>query len=294
VSSFSLHTSDDEQSTPVTPSPKTAGGSVSPLSLQSSDDEQFTPTSSRNSLYGRLRAEQDEQELKLKAWEAALVARELLLVEQAKEKFDDEATSEQLRQDQARQDRHKVQLYDQDRETRRNEKLVYEQHLENHRNEQLLRDQDKGIRHNAILLCEQDKEHRLKAQLLFDQDRAELNRLVRAQQMTDDEVALLRTRAQRADELEQALDIQRSQKTSMLHSVKELRVDLKFREICYQNELTFNASQTSALEVQIQDLQQSMEVLVTENIDATARYQQYMVAAEAKINQLQEKINALE
>ena len=206
------------------------------------------------------------------------------------------------------ENRRKAQLYDQDTETRRNEKLVYEQHcesrrneqlvydqhLENHRNEQLLRDQDKEIRHNAMLLCEQDKEHRLKAQLRFDEDRAELDRLVRAQQMTDDEVTRLRTRAQRADELEQAMDVQHSQKTSMLQSIKDLKVGLKFQETCYQNELTFNASQTNALEVQIQDLQQSMEVLVTEKIDATARYQQGKAVKEAKINQLQEKISALE
>jgi hypothetical protein len=205
------------------------------------------------------------------------------------------------------ENRRKAQPDDQDRETRRNEKLVYEQHcesrrneqlvydqhLENHRNEQLLRDQDKEIRHNSILLCEQDKEHRLKAQLRFDQDRAELDHLVRAQQMTDDEVSL-RTRAQRADELERALDIQRSQKTSMLQSIKDLRVCLKFRETCYHNEFTFNASQTSALEVQIQDLQQSMEVLVTEKTDATARYQQDKAAKEAEINKLQEKISSLE
>ena len=112
--------------------------------------------------------------------------------------------------------------------------------------------------------------------------------------MTDDEVTRLRTRAQRADELEQALDIQRGQKASLLQSIKDLRAGLKTRETSYQNELMFIASQSSAHQVQIQEIQESMEALVIEKKNVTALYQQDMAAKEAEINQLQEKTNAME
>jgi hypothetical protein len=274
----SLHTSDDEHFTPTAPSPKISRGDVSSLSLDTSDDEQFTPTSSRNSLYGRLSDDKHEQELKLEAWEAALIAREADL-EQATAKLDDEAKNQQLLRDQTRKDPHKAQLYDQDIETRRNEQLIYEQHCESrrdeklvyeqycesrrneklvyeqhcesrrneklvyekycecrrnekiiydqhcesHRNEQLLRNQDKEKRHNAFVIYEQDKEQRLKAQLRYDQDRAELDRRVRAQQVSEDELARLRRRAQRADKLEETLDTQRSQKKSILQTLDSVR-----------------------------------------------------------------------
>jgi hypothetical protein len=72
------------------------------------------------------------------------------------------------------------------------------------------------MRHNALIIYEQDTEQRLKAQLRYDQDRAELDRRVRAQQASEDELPRLRRRAQRADKLEETLDTQRSQKKSIL------------------------------------------------------------------------------
>jgi hypothetical protein len=285
-------------------SPKTPRSNVSLSSLDTSctsDGEQFTPTSSKDSLFGGKyedaedgsRAGLDAQEADLDAKEAALDAQEAQLQhdwaqlhqDQARGKLhqaqlqifrdweqvcQDQATQHhlemQLLQDQAGQDRRKAQLYDQDRENRV----------------------------AAQLLWDRDQEYRRVVQLRYDQDRAELDRWMRAQQMTDDEVTRLRTRAQRADELEQALDIQRGQKASLLQSIKDLRAGLKTRETSYQNELMFIASQSSAHQVQIQEIQESMEALVVEKKNVTALYQQDMAAKEAEINQLQEKTNAME
>jgi hypothetical protein len=47
-----------------------------------------------------------------------------------------------------------------------------------------------------------------------------------------------------------------------------------------------NDSQSKALQVQIQDLQQSMEVLVLEKTNTTARYQLKKVEVEARITRL--------
>jgi hypothetical protein len=138
-------------------------------------------------------------------------------------------------------------------------------------------------------------------QLRCDQIAAALDRRVQEQQVTDLEVTRLRTRAQRADELEQALHIRRDQKASLLQSIKDLSVGLKTRETCYQNELMFITSQNSAhgvqnnsLEEQIQEIQELTEGLAIVNTNATARYQQDTAAKEAEINMLQERINALE
>jgi hypothetical protein len=287
--------------TPTAPSPETPRDNASSLSLDTSDGEQFTPTSSKVSFHDDTSNESHEH--KLNAWEIDLATRETQL-QLARAKLDDETKTEQLRQDQATQDRHKAQLYDQDREMRRNEKLVYEQHcesrrnekivyeqhcesrrnellvydqhLENHRNEQVLRDQDKEIRHNAQLIYEQYKEHRRKAQVLYEQDRAELDRRVHELSVTELSVTRLRLRAQRADELELALNTQLSQKASMLQSLERLKASLQSRGPLSRADL-------------MQGLQKEIKALRS----LRSSHQQPKFLREASINRLQRQINAL-
>jgi hypothetical protein len=167
-------------------------------------------------------------------------------------------------------------VYEQHCESRRNELLVYDQHLENHRNEQVLRDQDKEIRHNAQLIYEQYKEHRRKAQVLYEQDRAELDRRVHELSVTELEVTRLRLRAQRADELELALNTQLSQKASMLQSLERLKASLQSRGPLSRADL-------------MQGLQKEIKALRS----LRSSHQQPKFLREASINRLQRQINAL-
>ncbi|KAM0694349.1 hypothetical protein Q7P36_004704 [Cladosporium allicinum] len=290
--------------TPTAPSPKTSRGNVSLPSLMTSGSDQLTPTSSRDSLHDDISDEQYESTVAgstadLNAHYAQLkrdwaqlhydqARQELYKAQLQNDRYHLET---QLLQDQAREDHHKAQLYDQDRETRRNEKLVfeqhlesrrneqlvYDQHLENHRNEQVLHDQDKEIRHNALLVYEQDKEHRRKAQVLYEQDRAALDRRMREQQVTELEVTRLRTRAQRADELELTLNIRLSQKASMLQSLEQLRASLESRGSSYQK----------SQEDMMQGLQREMET-------PRIQHRRNETVRRAYIGVLREKINAID
>jgi hypothetical protein len=248
-------------------SPKTPRGNMSPLSLDTSytsDGEQFTPTSSRVSLHGHVSGGKYEDTVE--GSKADLDAQEARL----------ERGWAQLHQDQARQELDRAKL-DDDR-----------YRLET----QLLQDQAREDREKAQLYY-LDKEYRRGVQLQYEQDRAKLDRRVHEQQVSEDEVARLRKRAQRADELEKGLNIQRSQKAIMSQALRSLRAGLERQETSYQNELMSNASQTDTLGVQMRELQQSMEVLMIEKTNATARHQQHRAGKEAEINHLQERINAL-
>jgi hypothetical protein len=280
--------------TPTKPSPKTPRVNVTPLSLDTSDDEQFTPTLSRDSFHGYdsggkyeetaegSKADLDAQEAHLDTQEAKLAAQEAQLARDWAQLHQDQARGklheaklqicrdwEQACQDQASQHRLEMQLFqDQGRHDRQKAQL-YDQDMEN--------------RVAAQLLWDRDQEYRRSTQLHYDQDRAELDRRVHERQAIEDEVTRLRTRARHADQLEQARNRQQSEKEFLMHYIKGEKAWLETQETTYQNELMLNDSQTKALQVQIQDLQQSMEVLVLEKTNATARYQLKKVEVEARI-----------
>jgi hypothetical protein len=127
-------------------------------------------------------------------------------------------------------------------------------------------------------------------QLRYDQDRAELDRRVHEQQETEDEVAYLRKRVQRAEDVVEEVRSLRMRKSSMLQSIKDLKVGLKAREALYQNELWVLDSQSGSYEMQIQEIQASLEGLAIKKTYATAAYQEDKAAEEAEIKLLQEKI----
>jgi hypothetical protein len=270
--------------TPMAPSSKTPRGNENPYT---SDDEQFTPTSSKDSPYGHIsdgkhgdtvegsKVDLDTHGAQLKRDWAQLHYEQARQQLHKAQLHDDRYRLEtQLLRDQAGDDRVKAQLYDQDGENRRAAQLRYDRGVEMCRNLQ--------SRYNRIA--------------------AALDRRVQEQQVTDLEVTRLRTRAQRADELEQALKAQRGQKASLLRSIKNLRVDLKIRETCHQKELMLIVSRNSpsewkynseSLEELIQVIQESSKVLAIENNNAAARYEQDKAAMEAEINKLQERINTM-
>jgi hypothetical protein len=251
--------------TPTAPSPKTPRELMSLPSLFTSDDEQLTPASSKKSLHSD--SDDGKRDDTVEGSKAALDAEEAQL----------EHDWAQLRHDQARQKLQKAQLQD-DR-----------YRLET----QLLQDKTRQDREKAQFY-DQDAENRRAAQLRYDQIAATLDRHVHEQQATGLEVTRLRERARRADELEQAHNVQRGYKASMLQSLKDLKVGSKNRDTLHQNEIILYTSQYSALlEMQVRGVQQSIEVLLTEKANATTCYQQDKLLWEAEINKLQENINAL-
>jgi hypothetical protein len=234
-------------------------------SLFTSDDEQLTPASSKKSLHSD--SDDGKRDDTVEGSKAALDAEEAQL----------EHDWAQLRHDQARQKLQKAQLQD-DR-----------YRLET----QLLQDKTRQDREKAQFY-DQDAENRRAAQLRYDQIAATLDRHVHEQQATGLEATRLRERARRADELEQAHNVQRGYKASMLQSLKDLKVGSKNRDTLHQNEIILYTSQYSALlEMQVRGVQQSIEVLLTEKANATTCYQQDKLLWEAEINKLQENINAL-
>jgi hypothetical protein len=256
-------TSPDQTAT--APSPKTPRELVSLPSLFTSDDEQLTPASSKNSLNSD--SDDGSREDTVEGSKADLDSQEAQL----------EQGWAQLRHDQARQKLQETQLQD-DR-----------YRLET----QLLQDRARQDREKAQLY-DQDAENRRAAQLRYDQIAATLDRHVHEQQATGLEATRLRERARRADELEQAHNVQRGYKASMLQSLKDLKVGSKNRDTLHQNEIILYTSQYSALlEMQVRGVQQSIEVLLTEKANATTCYQQDKLLWEAEINKLQENINAL-
>jgi len=122
---------------------------------------------------------------------------------------------------------------------------------------------------------------------------AEHDRRTEALQTAEYEVADLRERAQRADELEHLLGGMRDQRTTMLRSITDLRSRLGARETSYQNELMFVSGQTEDINAQIKKHQQTMEGLKKQKDNATARYMQEKGELEAKIDSLQSAIIAL-
>lgn len=114
-------------------------------------------------------------------------------------------------------------------------------------------------------------------------DHVELDRRERALQH---EARRLHAGARRAEELEQLQIVKREQRETLLQTIQDKRAYLETRKTSYQNELMFIASQTKALEVQIRDLEQSMDVLKIERNNAMTRYRDFEDAAKAGIDDL--------
>jgi CO dehydrogenase/acetyl-CoA synthase beta subunit len=127
-------------------------------------------------------------------------------------------------------------------------------------------------------------------QLRYDQDRAELDRRVHEQQETEDEVAHLRERVQLAEDVAEEVRSLRMRNSSMLQSIKDLKVGLKARKALYQTELWVIDSQSGSYEMQIQEIQASLEGLAIKKTYATSDYQEDKAAEEVELKLLQEKI----
>jgi hypothetical protein len=136
------------------------------------------------------------------------------------------------------------------------------------------------------LLNDQSTKRLHNAELRYDQVVATLDRRVHEQQATDLEVKRLRERAQRVDELEQALDVQRSEKASMLQSIEDLKLELKTppKAPIAQQSRAESTSTMTAREKQNAFKEQVRKTLAEQNVKA---------AKEAEINKLQEEINAM-
>jgi len=124
------------------------------------------------------------------------------------------------------------------------------------------------------------------ARLRIGQLAATLDRRVSEQQVTDLEVTRLRERAQRADELEQALDMQRSENASMSQSLERLRASSKTPP-------SAPSAQQSRTEITSTMTAQEKQNAFKEQVRKTLAEQKVKAAKEAEVNKLQEEINAL-